>query len=1041
MPKEHSGIFFENRLAENEKYNVYDFHNLYNGGGIAVIDINNDGLQDLHFTGNQVYDKLYLNKGNLQFEDISARAGIENPGWSTGVAVVDINQDGLLDLYVCQSGNEPALQRANRLYVNNGDLTFSEEAAERGLADTTHSNHAAFFDFDKDGDMDMYLLTTSNDIRNPNLLHEKDRYGLYARDRLYVNDGTGHFSEEGLQRGIDQNNHGLGLAIADINLDGWDDILASSDFLPNDIVYMNNTDGTFSAKTSEILPYQSRFSMGNDIADLNNDGLPDIMTVDMLPTSNEAQKRMLMTSYHVFETEDQMGYDSEFTRNMLFLNDGIQNGLPRFSEIGMYLGVAATDWSWAPLMVDFDNDGMKDIAVSNGYLRDVTNSDFVSYNLSYSKEVKSADEMRAFMNRNAASLPHLKASNQFFRQNSELNFSNVTGQWTEASEGFSNGAVFADLDNDGDVDYVVNNINEPATLLRNNSVNNYLKVVLKGTPENPSGQGARVEIICGGEKQTWFQHLSRGYQSSVDPSIIFGCGKFERIEELRVFWPSGNETLLKNIKVNQTIGIKESEAEPAAFVNSRSILPLFTQKPTEIIHRENRYIDYYRENLLLQKYSMPGAAIAAGDINQDGIDEVYLGGNAQWPGQLLGFDEKGELTILKKWQGTVSEDADAIFTDFNADGFNDLYVVEGGNEYSTPAGVYQDKLFLNDKLGNLVETKELPDFDFPGSVICALDIDGDGDLDIFRGGSVLPGNFPKATPSVILKNNGGVFVEFQTVKLGIVTDAAALDWDKDGDTDIVLCGHYKNPVLLQNKSSHFTIRPVSDQLSGLWNAIQPVDLDGDGDEDLILGNIGENYRYSFSVSQPLSIYTGDKFKGFLPAYYLDNREVPVPTRDDLIRQFPGLRSQFPDYSSYAVSDFSILRKVFPKVSARVTEMKSIIIWNEEGDFKVQPMPAEAQRFSIRAIHSGDINRDGKPDLILAGNSYVTEPTNTGFIEGSKGLVLINESKGSFRAISNTQSGIWLDGQTTGLIPLKTKKGSELVAARNNASLILLNSSK
>ncbi|WP_304233268.1 VCBS repeat-containing protein [Jiulongibacter sediminis] len=1037
VPAEHSNLYFENWIAENEQYNVYDYHNLYNGGGIAVIDINNDGLQDLYFTGNQVYDKLYLNKGDFVFEDISQSAGIQSSDWSTGVSVVDINQDGFLDLYVCKSGNETAENRANHLYINNGNLSFTEMAADFGLADTTHTNHSAFFDFDHDGDLDVYLLTTSNDIRNPNLLHEKDRYGLYARDRLYVNDGKGKFSEEGLRRGINQNNHGLGLAIADINQDGWEDILASSDFLPNDLVYLNNQDGTFSHKSSEILPYQSRFSMGNDIADLNNDGLLDIMTVDMLPASNEQQKKMLMTSYHVFEVENQLGYELEFTRNMLFLNQGIMNGEPQYTEIGLFTGVASTDWSWAPLIVDFDNDGLKDIAVSNGYLRDVTDSDFVSYNMSFAEKTKSKEEMRAFMNNNAASLPHLKAKNQFFRQTGNLEFKEVTDQWTTVEKGFTNGAVIADLDNDGDFDYITHNINEPIGLFRNNSRNNYLKIKLKGLKSNSLGSGAKIEFDFNHQIQTALNLPVRGYQSSVDPSVIFGTGDEKGMAKVRVVWPSGKVSELENIEINQTIVIDEELAKEQIPSPDGAQIVHFSQSATEIIYQENRFIDYYTENLLLQKYSAPGPAVAVSDIDKDGLDEVFVGGNPEWPSKLYAQNETADFQVISE-QLINNEDADALFFDANADGYPDLYRVKGSNEVRSPSDKFHDELFINDGDGGFLKAR-LPVIDIPGSKILAGDFDQDGDLDLFRFGAVLAGNFPSAAKSMLLANDGkGNFAVTDQFDLGLITDAVSADFNKDGRVDILAVGHYSSPKFLINSSAGFKETEYLPQLKGLWNSVTVADLDADGDDDVILGNVGRNYRYPFGVNKPVKVYQSLKLAGFLITYFKDGLEVPVATRDDLIRQFPGLRSKFPNYASYAKVTIDDLRDVFDQQIAEINTMESGVLWNDGNGFLFEPLPSVTQQSVVNSILVKDINNDKLPDLVIAGNSRQFEPTNSGFIEGSLGQLLINNGKGQWKIISNQETGLWLKGETRNLIEIKTKKGSEILAARFQKPFIRFN---
>ncbi len=1016
---------------------MFDYHNLYNGGGVAVIDINNDELPDLYFTGNQVADKLYLNKGGFVFEDISVQAGIIHRGWSTGATVCDVNEDGFQDLYICRSGNESAENRKNILLINDGKGHFINEAEKRGLADSSYSNQASFFDFDHDGDLDVYVLTTSNLIRNPNLLHPKDRHGEYAFDHLYENDGTGHFNEVGKEKGITQNSHGLGLTIADVNNDGWEDILASSDFLPNDVLYINQQNGTFSNEAPELLPYQSRFSMGNDIADLNNDGLPEMISVDMLPTDYVQQKKMLMTSYHVFETEKNLGYQSEFSRNMLFKHEGIDHlGKPHFSEIGQLIGVHATDWSWAPLMVDFDNDGLKDISISNGYLRDVTNSDFVAYNLNFAQSTGSTDEMRAFMNENAASLPPLKTKNQFFKQIDDFKFENVSDNWLENSGTFANGAVFADLDNDGDLDYVVNNINQNASIFRNNSSNNYIKIKLKGSSKNPFGLGAKIEAYSKGVTQTYFQTLSRGYQSSVDPSIIFGFSDLSSVDSLCVWWSGGKSQTIKNLEINQTIVLKESNAHTPTDDSYTNHFTLYEQIPVTITHEENRFIDYYRENLLLRKYSEPGPALAVGDVNRDGLEDFYLGGNKDSPGKLVIQNADLTFKFYTLDANMKGEDADALFFDFNGDGYQDLYIAKGSNEFQIGPD-YQDQFFLNDGKGNLQnKTHEiLPELTHPGSIIRIIDIDNDGNPDLFRGGSVLPGHFPKSSNSYILNFTNDKFEKYSLGDLGLIKDAISLDYNDDGSIDLILVGDFMSPTFLKNNDGQLQPETHIEKLNGLWNCIEMADLDNDGDLDFILGNIGLNYRYSFTENFPLVVNSTADKEGFLPSYYLRGVEVPIPTRDDLSRQFPALKNDFPNYLSYAEANMQSLKGKFPERSKRASKMESIILWNEgKGNFREIDLPDITQSANIQCILPKDINNDGRIDLILAGNDYTAEPTNSGYTEGTKGVVLLNIGNRQFRKVNNIESGIWLDFSTKHLKSLKTKTGSLVVAARNNNSI-------
>lgn len=1033
----HSNVHFSNNVVENEKYNVYDYHNLYNGGGIAAFDANNDGLIDLYFTGNQVHDKLYLNKGNFVFEDITQQAGIIQKGWSTGVTITDVNGDGLLDLYVSKAGNESEENLKNLLYVNQGNLTFKEEAEERAIADTSLSTQAAFFDYDKDGDLDLYILTTSNLIRNPNLLGKKDQYGNYALDKLYKNDGTGHFEEVGLESGINANNHGLGLAIADINGDGWQDILASSDFLPNDALYINNQDGTFTNKAGDYLPYQSRFSMGNDIADINNDGLLDMVTVDMLPADNGQQKKMLMTSYHVFETEQTLGYQKEFTRNMLFQNAGNDaKGETYFNEIGQFSGIHATDWSWAPLILDFDNDGLKDLYISNGYLRDVTNSDNISYNMSFAQKTESAAEMRDFMNQNALNSPKLQRKNQFFKNENDFNFSNQKEQWINQTEGFSNGAIFADLDNDGDLDYVVNNINETAHIFRNESTNNFVAISFKNNKESLLSEGATIKAYSKGVCQTYTNTITRGYLSSMLTPINIGLGKGKKLDSLRIIWPNNQSQFFENITANQTIISDLSKAKPFSRV-TKPQTALFTETVFDYKHTESRYIDFYRENLLLKKYSQHGPVLASRDIDNDNLDDVFIGGNTETPSFIFKQTPEGGFskTVLHKNQ--TWEDAAALFLDINNDGYLDLYTASGSNEFPLNSGSYQDHFYLN-KAGKGFQTTDiLPKGEYPAAAACLIDIDNDGHKDIFRAGGVLPGSFPDVGDSYFLKNVNTQFQKIEMGSLGLVTEAKAFDFNKDGWEDLIIVGEYMAPTLFINQKGKLVKSDILGNRKGLWNSIQIADLDNDGFQDLVLGNKGVNFRYPFNKENPLEYHelnlteTGKTEK--IQTYFQNGNRVIIPARDELIREYPYLRSLFPDYNSYAIFNPTGLTPENTKLSASF--MKSVILWNKGGNkVETQELPKEAQQFAIKSILITDIYKDGKKDLLLAGNDFEAEPINSGYTEGSKSCLLLNKGQRNFQYISNNQSGIWLKGSVSNMLLLKTKNSSQILAAINNENM-------
>jgi hypothetical protein len=1034
IPEEHSTIYFANNLIENEKYNVYDYHNLYNGGGIAAFDVNNDGLIDLYFTGNQVNDKLYLNKGNFVFEDITESAGIIQKGWSTGVTVADINNDGFLDFYVCKAGNESADNLKNLLYINQGNSTFKEEAKEHGLADTSLSTQSAFFDYDKDGDLDCYILTTSNLYRNPNQLRKKELHGKYAVDKLYKNDGLGNYSEVGLASGITENTHGLGLAIADINGDGWEDILASSDFLPNDALYINNQDGTFSNKAKEYLPYQSRFSMGNDIADINNDGLPDMMTVDMLPPDNEQQKKMLMTSYHVFETEQTLSYQNEFTRNMLFQNSGTDiNRKSYFNEIGQYSGVQATGWSWAPLLMDLDNDGLKDIYVSNGYMRDVTNSDIISYNMSFANKTESEAELKEFMNSNTLNAPRLKSKNKFFKNKGSLKFSNESELWITQKEGFSNGAIFADLDNDGDLDYVVNNINENAHVFRNESTNNSITLKLSGDAIN---QGVKVISCIKGKCQTYINSTTRGYLSSFVTPIVIGIGNEKIVDSLRVIWPKGKSQLLNKLKANQqvTFDIKNATIYHVPRLSKET---LFTETPFDYEHVENRFIDFYKENLLLRKYSQPGPAIASSDIDNNGYEDVFIGGNSSSPAIVfyqtsLNKFRKTSLKLKQNW-----EDAGAEFIDINEDGYLDLYTLSGSNEFELNSGLYKDHVYLNDGKGNLLESFGfMPQFQNIGSVLCAIDINRDGKNELFRGAGVLPGKFPEVSDSWIFGTGSRAIDPINMGKLGLITDAKVIDYNKDGWEDLIIIGEYMSPILFINKQGKLEKTNTFKDLNGLWSSLAITDLNGDGFEDVVLGNKGENYRYTFTSEKPLEYHeldlSGTGKTERIQTYYQNGTRYFIPARDELIRQYPYLRTLFPDYASYASikADDYILGE--PQKTANY--MKSIILWNKEGkDYTLEELPFEAQTFQVNTIFLEDFNHDGRKDILLAGNDFSAEPINTGYVEGSKSCLLLGQENHSFKYMSNQKSGVWLNGFTKNLVVLKNKENSHsLITVLNNS---------
>lgn len=1058
IPSAESGVTFANTIVENEQYNVFDYHNLYNGGGVGIADLNNDGLPDLYFTGNMVNDKIYLNKGDFQFEDITQKSGIIAGGWSAGVSMVDINNDGLMDIYVSKSGNEPGEKRANQLYINQGNLTFSEEAKAYGIADTSYTNQAAFFDYDKDGDLDLYLLNTSNLIRNANLLRKPINDGTgYASDKLYQNNGDGYFKDVTVKAGILTNGHGLGLSIGDVNNDGWEDILASSDFLPNDALYINNQDGTFTDKGGEYFAYQSRFSIGNDIADINNDGWADVIMTDMLPEKNEQQKKMLLTSYQVFEAEKELGYHPEFTRNMLHINQGkTPDGRVLFSEIGQLNGINATDWSWAPLIADFDNDGNRDLFISNGYYRDVTNSDFVAYNMSFVKQAQTQAEIRKYIVGNSLKLPSIKRKNHFFKNMGGVDLQDITSSWDNSPPSFSNGAAYGDLDNDGDLDMVISNINQAAFILRNNSHNNFIQLDFEGSERNVNGLGTDIQLFAKGKLQSWHHSVVRGYLSSIDNTVTIGTGEATKIDSLLIRWPDGKQQKIVNIPTNQKLTLNHSDASSSVdYFSERAIKKWFSDISNDVNinykHIEERYIDYNAENLLLHKLSQQGPKLAKGDINNDGWEDFIIGGSYGHFDEL--FLQSANGTFNKKTLSTnlKTENRETIgleLFDADNDGDLDIYLVSGSNEFVNGSNNYQDELLLNDGSGTFSGNVKLPKITSSGSCVVTCDFDKDGDVDIFRGGRLTPLEYPKPGRSFLLINEGVSFTEKTPEflkNIGMVTDVKWIDVDNDSWTDLIVVGEYMPITIIYNKKGKLQPPVTIPNTEGLWNCIKSADLDNDGDMDFIAGNIGLNTRYKFSVNEPLRIYGLDydnngRFDA-IPSYYLKGTEYPISTRDDLLRQIPSLRNRFPSYAPYAEAKFGSVLTPTEQKNALITEaklMESCLFVNDgSGSFTIEKLPAIAQWAPVQDLLLTDINNDSFTDIIIVGNAYDTEPATSGFHGASVGLILLNSLGNKFTPHTYSETGFVANGDNKSIISIRTFEGKQRFVISQNSDKLLI----
>jgi hypothetical protein len=1038
-------------LFEDEELNVLNYPYFYNGGGVAVGDINNDGLVDVVFTGNMVKNRLYLNKGNFEFEDITEKSTIASKqGWCTGVTMVDVNADGWLDIYICRSADGDRERRKNLLFINNHDNTFTEEAENLGIADAGYSTHAAFFDYDKDNDLDLVVI---NHSEKQYMQGQQEKPGIRKQvnpdysTHLYKNE-NGHFQNVTSEAGITSNvlTFGLGLAVADLNNDSWPDLYISNDFNEADYCFINQHDGTFKEKSTDMFSYTSLFSMGSDAADLNNDGSQDLITLDMLPEGNYLQKMHNgAENFDKFQILFNSGFFRQYSRNMLQLNRG--DGT--FDEVGQFAGISNTDWSWTPLAADFDNDGRKDVFITNGYVKDYTDMDYIKYNVDIILE-RDPTKQQAMMKSRIDKLPTIKMPNYIFRNDDGLKFSNQTQNWGLDHPGISSGAAYADLDNDGDLDLVINNCNEDASVYRNNfekmaNGNKYLNIKLKGNGANPFAIGAVVTIATTSGIQVQEMMPSRGFQSSVDYRLHFGIAQADSVKGVTVKWPNGLVSSVPSPGSNKEVTIAISGATDT-IEKSSPPPPLFTFMDTlPFRHTENRYNDFTQQGLLPQWFSRQGPAMAKGDINGDKLEDFFIGGAKGQPGVFFIQTKNGQFKRQSDAAIRVDsayEDITAVLFDADNDGDYDLFVGSGGYELQPDDPLLQNRIYINKGNGTFEKSKaSLPADMINDNTVAVADFNGDRFPDLFNGGFCMPGQFPASSGSQLLLNDGkGHFSKASDTwlpnfnKNNLVTSSAAADVDGDGKQDLVIAGHWMGIEVWLNKNGSFQrdTSLIPDNRNGLFNTIVSNDIDGDGDIDIIAGNQGLNNQFNPTATEPLEMHYAD-FDGNGTAepvisYYIDHVSWPIYSRDDFVQQIPSFNKKFLRYADYANANMQNIFGDNLKTAAyySASQMGSVILENTGKKFVVHTLPKEAQWSPIYSIAILDANNDGKKDIVTGGNVMNTR-IKFGAYGSSHGDVFINDGNFHFERLSQEKAGVHVNGEIRHALVL----GNQLIFGINN----------
>ncbi|WP_223551922.1 VCBS repeat-containing protein [Aestuariivivens sp. NBU2969] len=1076
LPPERTGISFLNELKENLSNNGLYYEYYYNGGGVAVADFNNDDLIDIYFVNSTKSNALYLNLGDMKFKNVARTANATGSyGFGTGVTLVDINNDGLMDIYYCKSGKiDDKNHRRNELLINlganqSGIPHFENRASDYGLDIPDFTTQATFFDYDKDGDLDMFLLNhgidTYDENNLKNLIKQKSEF---RGNRLYKNN-NGKFVDVTEQAKIINNmiGYGLGVAIADLNSDGWPDVYIGNDFSEKDFLYINNHDGTFREASLEAFKHISNFSMGNDIADINNDGLLDIMAVDMMAEDNFSQKTSMSgMAPERFYRNANLGLHHQYMYNTLQLNNGVnkETGVPMFSDIAQIAGVSSTDWSWAPLFFDFNNDGNKDLFISNGIKGDFRNNDFVNYRKEKQAEVIKNQKVdtESYITDILSRMPTRKKENYFYVNNGDLTFKKLD---IEQEVTNSNGAAYADFNNDGAMDIVVNNSSGISFIYQNNTTsNNYLKVKLKGSKQNLNAIGTRIELYSKSTQQIIENHFTRGFQSAMAGDVHFGVGQTQIIDSLKVIWNDNTSHVVKNIKPNQTITMSfkdQGRLNNKAVSSSRGYFEDITNESgIDFKHEENNFDDFEKEVLLPHRMSQLGPALAVADVNNDGLDDFYIGGAKDQSSALYIQNQSGNFikTISAFTSDRKHEDVGAIFLDADNDGDSDLYVISGGTEKEVGNSYYLDRFYENKGNGNFVKNiSALPNITSSGLRVSIGDYDNDGDLDLFVGGRVKPGFYGRPVNSYLLENiSDKGKIQFKDVTKDVmsevlehtmVTSSTWADMDKDGDQDLLVANEWGTIELFINDSGTFSNKTKEYGLAehiGWWSAIEVNDIDNDGDLDIIAGNLGQNYKYKASFEKPFYLYLND-FDGnntddIVLGYTQENEIYPVRGRQCSSQQMPFIKKKFKNYNEFGSANIRDIYgdELSKGITYEANDFASAILVNNNGKFTFQPFENRVQLSSVNKILVEDYNNDNQKDILLLGNLFGSE-VETPRNDANYGFLLLgnNTSDKKFQFVSNSTANLWANGDVKDAAFITVRGKKAILIAKNNDVLSLL----